>query len=212
MLQYITADPGKGKSVLQQAKEVLDGGCRWIQVRIKNASDDEVRKAIEEIKPLCAEYEAFLILNDRVELAKELEVSGVHIGQEDMPVAQARLLLGAGPVLGVTCNTYEEIKAVADQDIDYIGVGPFRYTTTKEHLRKLIGIEGYSSIIEQMRQDGIDNIPVVAVGGITADDVQDLMQTGVKGVAVSGAISAAEDLTAATENFITKLEAYYSND
>lgn len=123
-MQYITNTDSK-VSPAEQVKGVIAGGCRWVQIRMKDASDEEVTKVVEEIKPLCLETETFLILNDRVELAKTLDVGGVHLGKTDMLPSKARMLLGPAAVIGVTANTIDDIKAVRSLDIDYIGMGPY---------------------------------------------------------------------------------------
>lgn len=206
MLQYIT-NTHCGIPVAAQVKAVLEGGCRWIQIRMKEASDSEIADVIKEIKPLCIEKEAFLILNDRVELAKELDLGGVHLGKNDMLPSKARMILGPAAVIGATANTIDDIRALRSFDIDYFGIGPFRYTTTKENLSPVLGIEGIRSISEKMLEDEI-NIAHVAVGGITLDDVVTLMEAGVNGIAVSGAIANAPDITEATRQFLKALEPF----
>lgn len=206
MLQYITSTSSP-VSVVEQVRQVLEGGCRWIQVRMKDATDEEISKAMEEIKPMCLDKEAFLILNDRVELAKTLDVGGVHIGKMDMLPSKARLVLGPAAVIGVTANTIEDVMAVRALDIDYIGIGPYRFTETKKNLAPVLGLEGIRAICEDMRQREI-NIATVAVGGIRPEDVVPLMETGVNGLAVSGAIAFAPDIKTATEEFLRLLEPY----
>lgn len=203
MLQFIT-NTDVSLDVVGQIKEAIAGGCRWIQIRMKEASDEEIAKVVEQIKPLCLETESFLILNDRVELAKKLDVGGVHLGKEDIPPSQARMKLGPGAVIGVTANTFDDIKAISSLDIDYIGVGPYRTTTTKRNLAPILGLEGIRDIVKQCREVEINN-PIVAVGGIRQEDVLPLMQAGVNGIAVSGAIAGAEDPKKATEEFISLL-------
>lgn len=206
MLQYITSTSSP-VSVVEQVRQVLEGGCRWIQVRMKDATDEEIAKAMEEIKPMCLDKEAFLILNDRVELAKTLDVGGVHLGKTDMLPSKARLVLGPAAVIGVTANTIEDVMAVRALDIDYIGIGPYRFTETKKNLAPVLGLEGIRAICEDMRQQEI-NIATVAVGGIRPEDVVPLMETGVNGLAVSGAIAFAPDIKASTEEFLRLLEPY----
>lgn len=203
MLQYITSTTAK-MPVAEQVKAVIAGGGRWIQVRMKEASDDEIRKVIEEIMPLCLETESFLLLNDRVELAKELNVGGVHLGKEDMLPSKARVDLGPAAVIGVTVNRFDDIIAVRSLDIDYVGMGPFRFTETKKNLAPVLGIEGIRSLCDQMKEAEIE-IPRVAVGGIRYDDLDSLMRAGVNGVAVSGAIANAHDPVAETERMIRLL-------
>ena len=170
----------------------LEGGCKWIQLRMKDASDDEVRKAAAEIQPMCKEHEAVFLLDDRVELAKELHADGVHLGKNDMPIDEARRILGEEYIIGGTANTFDDIQRIASQGADYIGCGPFRFTTTKKNLAPVLGIEGYRDIIAKMRNAGI-NIPMVAIGGITPDDIDEILATGVQGIAVSGTVLNADD-------------------
>lgn len=183
------------------AKMALEGGCKWIQLRMKDATDDEVRSAAAEIQPLCKQNEAIFLLDDRVELARELHADGVHLGKNDMPVDEARRVLGEEFIIGGTANTFEDIERLASQGADYIGCGPFRFTTTKKNLAPVLGLEGYRDIIENMRRAGID-IPVVAIGGITASDIDDILATGVKGIAVSGSVLTAENPVAMMRTLI----------
>ena len=183
------------------AKMALEGGCKWIQLRMKDATDDEVRSVAAEIHPLCKQNEAIFILDDRVELARELHADGVHLGKNDMPVDEARRVLGEEFIIGGTANTFEDIERLASQGADYIGCGPFRFTTTKKNLAPVLGLEGYRDIIENMRRAGID-IPVVAIGGITASDIDDILATGVKGIAVSGSVLTAENPVAMMRTLI----------
>lgn len=203
MLQYIT-NTDCALPVVDQVAAVIEGGCRWIQIRMKEATDEEVAEVVEKVKPLCLKEEAFLLLNDRVELAKELNVGGVHVGKSDMSPAKARAILGAAAVIGVTANTIEDIIAVKDLDIDYIGIGPYAATTTKKNLSPILGLEGIGNICREMRQLKID-IAHVAVGGIRLNDVQPLLAAGCNGLAVSGAIANADDPVAATREFIRLL-------
>ena len=193
-----------------QVAAALDGGCRWVQLRMKDASDDEIRRVVSVIKPMCDQMEAFLILNDRVNLAKELEVSGVHVGKEDMSPSEARAILGAGAVIGVTVNTFEDVLRAATCDIDYVGIGPYRHTTTKKNLAPILGKEGISAICRQMDERGIE-IARVAVGGIGIDDILPLMECGVNGVAVSGAIANTKDMAAATSELVRLLNSTLKN-
>ena len=180
----------------------LEGGCKWIQLRMKDASDDEVRKAAAEIQPMCKEHEAVFLLDDRVELAKELHADGVHLGKNDMPIDEARRILGEEYISGGTANTFDDIPRIASQGADYIGCGPFRFTTTKKNLAPVLGIEGYRDIIAKMRNAGI-NIPMVAIGGITPDDIDEILATGVQGIAVSGTVLNADDPVAMMKSLLS---------
>lgn len=180
----------------------IEGGCRWIQLRMKDATDDEVRLAAGKIMPACREHEAIFLLDDRVELAMELKADGVHLGKNDMPVDEARRIMGEQFIIGGTANTFEDIERLYSQGADYIGCGPFRFTTTKEKLAPVLGLEGYRNIMARMREKGI-GIPVVAIGGIVYDDITEIMQTGISGIALSGAIMNAEDPAAEMRRIIS---------
>lgn len=206
MLQFIT-NTESSVSPSEQIKAVIAGGCRWVQIRMKDASDEEISKVVEDIKPLCIETETFLLLNDRVELAKTLDVGGVHLGKHDMLPSKARMILGPAAVIGVTANTFDDILAVKSLDIDYIGMGPFAYTETKKNLAPVLGIEGVKKLCAEMQENEI-NINHVAVGGITLEDVVPLMEAGSNGIAVSGAIAFASDIEKATRNFIDTLKPF----
>lgn len=190
-IQFITHSNDR-YGYVDGARMALEGGCKWIQLRMKGASDEEVEEAAAQIQPLCREHEAVFLLDDRVELAKKLKADGVHLGKNDMPVSEARELLGEEFIIGGTANTFEDIERLASQGADYIGCGPFRFTTTKEKLAPVLGLEGYRRIVAQMEEHGTA-LPIVAIGGITFDDIPAIMQTGVDGIAISGAILNADN-------------------
>lgn len=203
MLQFIT-HPSEKYSIVEEVKMVLEGGCRWIQLRMKNATDEEIKAVAVEIIPLCKDADAILVIDDHVELVKELEVTGVHIGKEDMPPREARELLQGGPIIGVTANTAVDILAMKGIDVDYVGLGPFRHTTTKSKLSPILGLDGYRSIVKEVREAGSE-LPIVAIGGITLEDVDDIMATGVNGIAMSGAIINAENPVEYTKEVLNRL-------
>lgn len=179
-------------SYLDSARMALEGGCRWIQLRMKESPTAEVEAVAREAQRLCKEHEAIFIIDDYVDLAKKLEADGVHLGKNDMPVAEARRTLGEGFLIGGTANTFEDIQAHCRNGADYIGCGPFRHTTTKKNLSPILGLEGYAGIIRRMEEEGI-SLPVVAIGGITAEDIPAIMRTGVDGIALSGTVLRAEN-------------------
>lgn len=203
MLQFIT-HPSEKYSIAEEVQMAIEGGCRWIQLRMKDASDEEVRNVALEIIPMCQETDTFLIIDDRVELVNELRVSGVHLGKEDMDPMQAREILGPHAIIGVTANTAADIIKFKGKDVDYVGLGPFRFTTTKKNLAPEIGLEGYTEIVKEVRAAGVE-LPIVAIGGITEDDVKPLMATGVNGIAMSGAIIGADDPMLYTSSVMEKL-------
>ncbi len=203
MLMFIT-HPSDRYSIAEEVQMALEGGCKWIQLRMKDASDEEFRQTALEIIPMCQENEAFLVFDDRVELAMEMGVHGVHLGKNDMNPLQARETMGAEAIIGVTANTADDIIRFRGWDVDYVGLGPFRYTTTKSNLSPVLGIDGYREIVKAVRDSGM-TLPIVAIGGITSDDIPAIMATGVNGVAVSGAILNADDPVEYTRNLLEKL-------
>lgn len=204
MLQFIT-NSGIPSVAIEQAVAAIEGGCKWIQLRMKNSPHDTVLATARELKTICAKHECILVIDDLVDIAKELQLDGVHLGKNDMSPSQARMLLGMGAIIGATANTFDDIHALSQQDIDYIGLGPYRFTTTKANLSPVLGIEGYASIMEQCRKNKIF-IPTVAIGGIAYDDIDSIMQTGVNGVAVSGSIINATNPTAEAQRMIELLQ------
>lgn len=190
MLQFISHYTER-YSYLDSIRLALEGGCRWIQLRMKDTPDEEVRLVAIEALQMCRDVGATFIIDDRVELVKELGADGVHLGKNDMPISEARKVLGSAFIIGGTANTFEDVKAHYEASANYIGCGPFRFTTTKKNLSPVLGLEGYRHIVEQMEEANI-HLPIVAIGGITAEDIPAIMQTGVTGIALSGTILHAE--------------------
>lgn len=168
---------------------------------MKDATDAEVAEMAREIIPICRDNETILVIDDRVDVVMETKVHGVHLGKNDMEPAKAREFLGPHAIIGCTANTSDEILALARLDIDYIGLGPFRFTTTKEKLAPTLGLEGYRRIVSEVRAAGCE-LPIVAIGGITSDDVPALLETGVNGIAMSGAIINASDPAATVRSIL----------
>lgn len=204
MLQFISHYTEK-YTYLDSVKIALDGGCKWVQLRIKDATDAEVLPIAVEAQKLCRDAGATFIIDDRVELVKQIGADGVHLGLGDMPIAQARKILGEKFIIGGTANTFENVKAHYQASANYIGCGPFRFTTTKKKLSPVLGLEGYRSIVSKMREENI-NIPIVAIGGITAADMAPIMQTGVTGIALSGTVLRAENPVAEMQRIIRLIE------
>lgn len=191
MLQFISHYTER-YSYLDSIRMALDGGCRWVQLRMKDAADDEVRRVAEEAQRWCRDAGATFIIDDRVELVRQIGADGVHLGKNDMPVSEARALLGDNFIIGGTANTFDDIRSHYEAGANYIGCGPFRFTTTKKGLAPVLGLEGYTYLIKRAREEGI-NLPIVAIGGITAEDIPAIMSTGVSGVALSGTVLRAEN-------------------
>lgn len=191
MIQFITHSNERYDHV-EGAKLALQGGCRWIQLRMKDAMEIDFLRAAKKIRRLCDEYHATFILDDHVEWVGLTGADGVHLGKNDMPVDEARKMLGRNRIIGGTANTFEDVERLFRRGADYIGCGPFRFTTTKKNLSPVLGLEGYRSITAQMKAHDIQ-LPIVAIGGILHQDIPAIMQTGVTGIAVSGAILNAEN-------------------
>ena len=205
-LQFISHQNEK-MTYLDGIREALAGGCKWIQLRMKGATDEEARPIALKVKKLCKEQNATFIIDDRVELVKEVGADGVHLCKNDMPIAEARKILGDDFIIGGTANTFEDVKAHYEAGADYIGCGPFRFTTTKEKLSPILGLEGYREIIQKMKAENID-IPIVAIGGITKEDIPEIMKTGVNGIALSGSILNAKDPAAETHDIMEMMKEF----
>lgn len=176
---------------LDSVRIALEGGCRWVQLRMKGASD-EAEAMGREALAMCRAAGAVFIVDDRVALARRLGADGVHLGREDMPVREARRVLGSAFRIGGTANTLDDVRRLAADGADYIGCGPFRFTRTKERLAPVLGLEGYARIVEGMRHEGI-GLPVVGIGGVGAGDIAALRAVGLQGIALSGSVLRAED-------------------
>ena len=190
-LQYIS----QGKTIEQQLYNIhqaLDAGCDWIQMRFKNQTAKDSFALAEAVKFLCEEYLANFIVNDNLYLAQQIAADGVHLGLSDMKIDEARAILGATKIIGGTANTFEDIVNHAKNGCDYIGLGPFRFTSTKEKLSPILGLSGYYEILEKLKKNNIE-IPVYAIGGITLKDLNPLIETGIHGIAVSGIITKSDE-------------------
>jgi thiamine-phosphate pyrophosphorylase len=186
------------------SKAALRGGCRWIQLRMKGADHQSLITTGERLGALCSEYGATYIIDDHVELVDRLNADGVHLGKNDMPVAEARAILGPRRIIGATANTFEDLRRAVEAGADYVGVGPFRFTQTKSNLSPILGIEGYQEIVHRCIQEKI-TVPIVAIGGITIPDIADIMATGVAGIAASGVILNATDPAETTAEMLQQI-------
>lgn len=198
-LQYIS----QGKTVQEQTENIqsaLYAGCRWIQLRFKNAKNNELSDLAVQVKKMCSAYRATFILNDHVDIAKRTDADGVHLGLLDTSIAEARSILGENKIIGGTANTIQDVLIRINEKCDYIGLGPFRFTQTKEKLSPVLGLDGIALIMKEVIS-GEKQIPIYVVGGIIPDDVAVLMETGVFGVAVSGAITTHSNKKELIQNF-----------
>ncbi|MGE0017499.1 MAG: thiamine phosphate synthase, partial [Bacteroides sp.] len=200
-LQFITHETEQF-SYREGAFMALEAGCKWIQLRMKDVAVETVRQLAEELKKACENHHALLIIDDYIEVAREVKADGVHLGKNDMPIEEARKLLGEGFIIGGTANTFEDVKRHYEAGADYLGIGPFRFTTTKKNLSPVLGLEGYRNIKQQMIEAGII-LPTVAIGGITVEDIPAILATGIEGIAMSGAILQAYDPDAEIKRILT---------
>ena len=190
-LQFITHSNSRYDFV-EGALLALQGGCRWVQLRMKGAEEEEIVRVASILKSSCEQYGATLIIDDCVSAVRRCMADGVHLGKNDMDPDMARKILGENAIIGGTANTFDDICALYRKGVNYVGLGPFRFTTTKKNLSPVLGIDGYKRIVEQCREAGI-NLPIVAIGGITKSDIRGLMETGIDGVAISSGILSSND-------------------
>lgn len=202
-LQFISQE-SNGCTHVESIERACRAGVRWVQLRIKDAPQEVVAPQALEAKKVCDYYGAKLILNDYPALAKDVGAYGVHLGKEDMPVAEARQLVGDDLVIGATANTIEDIRDHCTNGADYIGLGPFRFTATKKKLSPLLGLEGYRNVLQQCQDEGL-RVPLIAIGGIELTDIDEILQTEVHGIAVSSLISKAAKPEEVVEAILQKL-------
>ena len=194
-VQAITQVSGE-ESHAAVAGRLCASGVTWVQLRVKSADPFQLEREAVETVETCREWGATCIINDHVNLAMRVQADGVHLGLEDMPVSEARRILGSDKIIGATAHTIEEALRQVRDGADYIGVGPLRFTPTKKNLRPALGYEGYETIMNALKKHRVTT-PVIAVGGVTPDDVLPLRSRDVYGVAVSSWLTRAEDPRAA---------------
>ena len=193
-LQYIS----QGFTIAEQEiniRKALDNGIKWIQVRWKNAPENEFIELCENSKLLCSEYQSVCIINDDVQIAKDIDADGVHLGLKDTSIDIARQILGENKIIGGTANSISDVLQRMNESCDYIGLGPLRFTSTKEQLSPILGFEGYQKIIEGLRSKSLEIPKIFAIGGVVLEDIQLLQQIGIYGVAVSGQITNQPSIT-----------------
>lgn len=183
------------------AEIACKNGIRWIQLRVKNKPFEDWLQIAKDVKQICNHFQTTLIINDHAEIAKAVDADGVHVGKNDVTVLAARKIVGESKIIGATANTLEDILVHQKNGVNYIGLGPYKFTKTKEKLNPILGLEGYSII----QQSNNSSIPIIAIGGIQLEDVQPLMNTGVHGVAVSSVINLADDKAKVISSFLELL-------
>lgn len=201
MLQYIT-DSNSHRSVEDQIKEVLAAGGNWITIDPAGMTDDRIKALVEKIMPVCLEKEAFLLIKDKVDLAKEMNIGGVVLsqGSGEFP-SHARMTLGAAAVIGVEVATTDQIAALQGLDVDYVVMTSYKSNDNA------LGIDGIKKLCSYMEEKELE-LPRVAAGGVAYDDIAPLMEAGCNGVAMSESIADATDIAEETEKAILLLKKY----
>lgn len=189
-----------GRSLKRCVEDAIKGGVTLIQIREKDASTREFYEVAKEVKEVTSKYKIPLIINDRIDIALAINAEGVHLGQSDMPINEARIILGKNKIIGISANTIEEAFAAENSGADYLGVGPVFYTGTKKDINTPRGINGLRDIIEKI------NIPSVAIGGINKDNAKSVLATGVNGISVISAILGNDDIKKSAEELSTILK------
>lgn len=183
-LHYIS----QGTSVKEQLDNIqkaCSSGAELIQLRCKNISEKNYLKLAQEAQDITAHFQTRLVLNDHYKIAKEIKADGVHLGKTDTCPTIARKHLYTWQIIGGTANTLEDCEALIVKQVDYISLGPFRFSTTKDNLPPVLGLDGYAAIVDALQTE----TPILGVGGITTADATDILATGVSGLAISGAIT-----------------------
>lgn len=181
----------KGKTLYSQVELALKGGATMIQIREKDLDENAFLKEAEQIQSLCAKYCVPFIVNDNVELAVKIGADGVHVGQSDMAAKDVRALIGKDKILGVSAQTVEQALEAQKCGADYLGTGAIFPTGSKDDAQ-VLGVQTLKEICSAV------NIPVVAIGGISKDNILELKKSGIAGVSVISAIFAQSDIVAAT--------------
>ena len=183
-LHYISqgASPQEHLDNIQKA---CTSGAELVQLRLKGISEKKILKIATKAREITGHYQTRLIINDYYKIAKEVKADGVHLGKTDTCPTVARKHLESWQIIGGTANTLQDCETLIAKELDYIGLGPFRFTETKENLSPIIGRLGYQVILEELKTD----TPIIAIGGITIDDVKGILETGISGIAISREIT-----------------------
>jgi thiamine-phosphate pyrophosphorylase len=190
---YVITDPtlSRGRSHIEVARAALEGGADAIQIRDKSSTAYNLSRITAEIQPLARKFGAALLVNDRVDVALVAGADGAHVGQADLPAREARRLLPRPRLIGVSAWTREQARRAQKEGADYIGVGPVFRTATKPGAGEPLGLDALTEIVAAV------SIPVVAIGGINAENVVRVFKAGASGAAVISAVVSAEDIGAA---------------
>ncbi len=193
---YLTQDL-PGRSHAGQAQLACEAGANWIQYRCFSKNETDLLEEAGQIAAICDDWGATLIITDHYHLLDKADIQGVHIEDMQADFSFIRQQIGPDKTLGASANSFEDILRISESNaVDYIGCGPFALTYTKPNDYPLLGVEGYRTIVDRMLQKGI-KIPLLAVGGITINDVDAILGTGVHGIAISAAVNLSENPAAA---------------
>jgi thiamine-phosphate pyrophosphorylase len=185
---YYISQGSSEQEQLADIESALIAGCKLIQLRFKTNDKKVLLRLAQQVRTLTSQHQAVFIVNDHVDVALEVAADGVHVGLDDTPVEEVRKLLGAGKIIGGTANNLADVKQRINENCDYIGLGPLRFTETKSNLSPTLGYSGYQTIVESLHRE--NQYPVIyAIGGITQSDIRVLQTIGIHGIAVSGLIS-----------------------
>lgn len=201
--QFITHDIPQ-LSHTEQARIACEAGAKWIQYRCLTKTDEELLEDINIIAEICDDWGATLIVTDHIHLNGKADIQGFHIEDMDADFLSIREQLGEAITIGGSANTVEGLQRLASEGVDYAGFGPFAHTDTKPNTMPHLGINGYQDATDRLQSLNI-NLPVLAVGGISLDDVDPLLNTGIFGIAVSSAVNQAEDMHEAYLSFYDKI-------
>ncbi len=199
LVVILDVDAARGRDIAALARAAVKGGATMLQVRGKRQGSLALSN---HVRSVLAQQDARVpvVVNDRLDIAITAGAAGCHLGQDDLPIAEARGLVPAGFLLGGSAGTEDEARRCAAAGADYLGIGPVRATSTKHDAGDPIGVEGFRRIL------AAGGLPAVAIGGITAKDVPELLAAGAAGIAVSGAVLGAEDAEAATRELAGALD------
>ncbi len=170
---------------LENIQKACSSGAELVQLRLKNISEKECLKLATAAREITSHFQTRLIINDHYKIAKEVKADGVHLGKTDTCPTLVRAHLYTWQMIGGTANTFQDCETLISKEVDYISLGPFRFTTSKDNLSPVLGLNGYTAIIDVLKTE----TPIIGVGGISTADVTDILETGISGIAVSGAIT-----------------------
>lgn len=204
-LHYISQEGKNGESHFEMIEAALLAGVKWVQFRAKNLDFNTWKNQAIDIAALCKKHKATLIINDSVEVALVCNADGVHLGKTDMAVDAARTILGDQKIIGATANSLDDVKKLLPLKPDYIGLGPFRFTVTKEKLAPVLGEKGIQEIVDYLNTQG-NATPIIAIGGITSEDLDTILNTEAHGVAIASEINFSENKLNAVQQINTALE------